>query len=111
MNVLLKDFPEINKDNDAIFVADKEKIQNCIMFQGRRNRLQLQTDPKYDSIFNDLIINCESFADIDEPTKRELKLDDVETGDLIHAEQETKNFNPVAKMIYRWRAEVGAYIC
>ena len=43
--------------------------------------------------------------------KRELKLDDVETGDLIHAEQETKNFNPVAKMIYRWRAEVGAYIC
>lgn len=43
---------------------------------GKENRLQLQTDPKYDSIFNDLIINCESFADIDEPTKRELKLDD-----------------------------------
>jgi hypothetical protein len=43
--------------------------------------------------------------------KRELKLDDIETGDLIHAEQETENFNPVAKVIYRWRAEVGAYIC
>ena len=43
--------------------------------------------------------------------KRELKLDDIENGDLIHAEQETQNFNPVAKMIYRWRAEVGAYIC
>ena len=43
--------------------------------------------------------------------KRELKLDDVETGDLIHAEQEVENFNPVAKVIYRWRAEVGAYIC
>jgi plasmid rolling circle replication initiator protein Rep len=43
--------------------------------------------------------------------KRELKLDDIETGDLIHAEQEAQNFNPVAKMIYRWRAEVGAYIC
>jgi plasmid rolling circle replication initiator protein Rep len=43
--------------------------------------------------------------------KRELQLDDVETGDLIHTEQETENFNPVAKVIFRWRAEVGAYIC
>ena len=76
MNVLVKDFPNINKNSDEIFVADKDKIQNCILFQGRKNRLQLQTDPKYDSIFNDLIINCESFADMDEPTKRELKLDD-----------------------------------
>lgn len=76
MNVLVKDFPEINKNSDEIFVADKDKIQNCILFQGRKNRLQLQTDPKYDSIFNDLIINFESFADIDEPTKKELKLDD-----------------------------------
>ena len=75
MNVLVKDFPEINKNSDEIFVADKDKIQNCILFQGRKNRLQLQTDPKYDSIFNDLIINCESFAEIDEPTKKELKLD------------------------------------
>lgn len=75
MNVLLKDFPEINKDNDAIFVADKEKIQNCIMFQGRRNRLQLQTDPKYDSLFNDIIINCDTFSDLDEPSKKELKTD------------------------------------
>lgn len=76
MNVLVKDFPNINKDNDDIFVADKEKIQNCILFQGKRNRLQLQTDPKYDSIFNDLIINRETFSDIDEPSKRELRLDD-----------------------------------
>ena len=29
--------------------------------------------------------------------KRELKLDDVETGDLIHAEQEVENFNPLRK--------------
>lgn len=76
MNVLVKDFPEINKDSDAIFVADKEKIQNCILFQNRKNRLQLQTDPKYDSIFNDVIINCDSFADVDSPTIRELKMDD-----------------------------------
>ena len=43
--------------------------------------------------------------------KRELKLDDIENGDLIHAEQEVQNFNAVAKIIYRWRAGVGAYIC
>lgn len=76
MNVLVKDFPEINQNNDDIFVADKEKIQNCIMFQGRRNRLQLQTDPKYDSLFNDIIINCDTFSDLEEPTKKELKQDD-----------------------------------
>lgn len=76
MNVLVKDFPDINKNSDEIFVADRDKIQNCILFQGRKNRLQLQTDPKYDSIFNDLIISCESFSDMDEPTKKELKLDD-----------------------------------
>lgn len=35
----------------------------------------------------------------------------VETGDLIHAKQETENFNPIVKVIYQWRAEVGAYIC
>ena len=29
--------------------------------------------------------------------KRELKLDDIENGDLIHAEQEVQNFNAVAK--------------
>ena len=40
--------------------------------------------------------------------KRELKLDDIENGDLIHAEQEVQNFNAVAKIIYRWRAGVGA---
>ena len=38
--------------------------------------------------------------------KRELKLDDIENGDLIHAEQEVQNFNAVAKIIYRWRAGV-----
>ena len=76
MNVLVKDFPEINKNSDAIFVADKDKIQNCILFQGRKNRLQLQTDPKYDSIFNDVIINCDSYVEIDEPAKKYLKMDD-----------------------------------
>lgn len=77
MNVLLKNFPNINKGNEEdIFVADVEKIESCIKFQGKRNRLQLQTDPKYDSLFKEVIINKETFADLKEPTKKELKLDD-----------------------------------
>lgn len=76
MNVIVKDFPDVNKDSDEIFVADKEKILNCILFQGRKNRLQLQTDPKYDSIFNELIINCETFQYLDEPKRKDLKTDD-----------------------------------
>ena len=56
MNVLVKDFPEINANSDEIHAADKEVIEGCITFKGKKNRLQLQTDPKYDSIFNDLII-------------------------------------------------------
>ena len=37
--------------------------------------------------------------------------DDVETGDLIHVEAEEKAFNPVAQILFKWRADVGAYIC
>lgn len=76
MNVLVKDFPDINANSEEIHSADKEVIEGYITYKGKKNRLQLQTDPKYDSIFNDMIINSESFADIDEPTKKELKLDD-----------------------------------
>ncbi len=43
--------------------------------------------------------------------KRMLGLDDVETGDLIHVETESLALNPVAYILYRWRADVGAYIC
>ena len=44
--------------------------------------------------------------------QRRLKLDDVESGDLVHVEtdlQETLNF--VGYALYEYRAEVGAYIC
>ena len=97
MNVLVKDFPEINANSDEIHAADKEVIEGCITFKGKKNRLQLQTDPKYDSIFNDLIINCESFADIDEPTKRELKLDDPQykyINSAIFFYKKLKTLNP-----------------
>lgn len=76
MNVLVKDFPNINNNSDEVLAAKKGSIEKYIFFQEEKKRLQLQTDPKYDSIFNDLIINRESFSDVDEPTRKELKLDD-----------------------------------
>lgn len=43
--------------------------------------------------------------------KRKLALDDIENGDLVKTGDEKKGFNPVALVLFKWRAEVGAYIC
>ena len=43
--------------------------------------------------------------------RRRLQLDDVENGDLTHVETEEKTFNAVAQVLFKWRANVGAYIC
>jgi len=44
--------------------------------------------------------------------QRRLKLDDVESGDLVHVETESKeNLNFVGYALYQYRAEIGAYIC
>ena len=43
--------------------------------------------------------------------RRRLELDDVETGDLTHIEAESKTFNVVAQVLFKWRADVGVYIC
>lgn len=43
--------------------------------------------------------------------KRKLALDDVETGDLIHVETDQIKFNPVAQVLFKYRADIGAYIC
>jgi hypothetical protein len=76
MNVLVKDFPDINKENESIESADADKLNSFIMFDKKRNRLKLQTDPKYDSVFNELIISKETFANEEKPTKKDLKIDD-----------------------------------
>lgn len=43
--------------------------------------------------------------------KRRLALDDVENGDLVHIETDNKTLNAVAYTLFRYRADVGAYIC
>ena len=48
------------------------------------------------------------FADI----KKQLKLDDVETGDLVNLEDEQKeNFQEVKTVLYKFNVKVGCYIC
>jgi plasmid rolling circle replication initiator protein Rep len=42
--------------------------------------------------------------------KRKLKLDDVEDGDLIHVDDDTTSFNPIAIKFYGWDGKVGTYI-
>ena len=44
--------------------------------------------------------------------QRRLKLDDIENGDLVHVETDLQtNLNFVGYALYRYHAEVGAYIC
>lgn len=43
--------------------------------------------------------------------KKRLSLDDVETGDLVHVEADSKTLNAVAFTLFRYRADAGAYIC
>ena len=44
--------------------------------------------------------------------QRQLKLDDVESGDLVHVETDMKvSLNFVGYALYSYRAEIGAYIC
>lgn len=43
--------------------------------------------------------------------KRRLDLDDIETGDLVHIETDKQELNAVAMVLFKYRADVGAYIC
>lgn len=44
--------------------------------------------------------------------QRQLKLDDVESGDLVHVETDMKvSLNYVGYALYSYRAEIGAYVC
>lgn len=78
IDVIRKTFPDINENNDNIYSVKLNKLNKYLMFDEERNRLQLQTDPKYDTIFNDRIIKNPSYANCKEPTKREIKQDTPE---------------------------------
>lgn len=78
MDVLRKTFPHINEDSEEINFVDVDKINTCIMHGGRRTRLQLQSDPNYDALFNTKIIKRENYEKITKPTKLEMNSDNPE---------------------------------
>ena len=43
--------------------------------------------------------------------KRRLALDDVENGDLVHVNAERNELNAVAMVLFKYRADVGVYVC
>lgn len=54
-----------------------------------------------------------TFGGIFAEIKKQLKLEDVEKGDLVHVDddEQTEKFNEVAQILYKFRAKVGCYIC
>ncbi len=51
-----------------------------------------------------------TFGGVIADAKKQLMLDDIETGDLVHVGTSTE-FNAVATVMYTWRVKAGAYIC
>jgi len=78
MDVLRKTFPEINKDSEKINFVDLKKIDDSILHSGRITKLQLQSDPNYDAIFNSKIIKRKNYENLTPPTKKEMNTDNPE---------------------------------
>lgn len=78
MDVLRKNFPNLNEDSEEINFVDLDKINKCILHSGKRSRLQLQSDPNYNALFNNKIIKRENYDKLTEPTKKEMKQDNPE---------------------------------
>lgn len=83
------------KMDNILKIADKDKAAKAIT--------QL-----YSAIFKRRLV---TFGGDFREYRRRLDLDDVETGDLTHVEAESKTFNAVAQVLFKWRVSTGAYIC
>ena len=97
MDVLRKTFPEINKDSEEINFVDLKKIDDSILHSGRRSRLQLQSDPNYDALFNTKIIKRENYEKLTQPTKLEMNTDNPEYKYLNTAYFFYKKFKELSK--------------
>ena len=73
LNVLMKNFPQINNSSTSVLNADKSLISSLIFFNQKINRLRLQQDPDYDTSFKNIISSSKSYKDFTKPTKEELK--------------------------------------
>ena len=54
-----------------------------------------------------------TFGGIFAEVKKQLKLEDIEKGDLVHVDddEQTEKFNEVAQVLFKYNAKAGCYIC
>jgi uncharacterized protein with ParB-like and HNH nuclease domain len=78
LNVLLKTFPDINKDSTEILRGNQSKLKKLVFFDEEINRLQLQSDPNYDTIFKNVIIKPANYDDLEYPSQSALKQNNPE---------------------------------
>ena len=52
-----------------------------------------------------------TFGGVFAEARKQLKLDDVETGDLVNLDDEKENFQEVKKVLFKFNVKVGCYIC
>lgn len=76
LNVLMRDFPEINSTGSGVLNADNSLISSLIFFNQKINRLRLQQDPDYDTYFKSIISSSVTYKNFKKPTKEELKKED-----------------------------------
>lgn len=76
LNVLYKNFPNINNESKDILNANHSWIDTLIFFNKSVNRLRLQQDPDYDSDFKVNVTKVASFEKVKKPTKEEMKKED-----------------------------------
>ena len=75
-NVLVKTFPDINKNCTDILKGDLEKINKLIYFDSSNNRLLLQVDPNYNTEFNNIIISAQNYSKLEYPSQAKMKKDE-----------------------------------
>lgn len=72
LNVLEKNFADINKNNKDKRTVKLKTIQDRIKNENDYSRLQLQSYKAYDSIFKKYIINAQDFSTYIKPNKKDL---------------------------------------
>ena len=77
MDVLIKDFKNINQKSKEINYVNLTKLKNSFFHNEDLSRLQLQSSGKCHTIFKNNITNRKTYKDLIEPTKKEIKSNDV----------------------------------
>ena len=74
---------------------------------GKSNLLDL-----FQIIFSNRSFSHTDFKDVSAEILIEItvKLDDIETGDLVNLEDEKENFQEVKKVLFKFKVKVGCYI-